>query len=132
TVRKEDNYGLSITFRDSSARDEAISYLSKRHQDLVISSQGSNALRAVMTDARLSEAREYAVQQNINILRNRVNQLGVAEPVVQRQGADRIVVELPGIQDTARAKEILGATATLEFRLVNTNVDQSAAASGRV
>lgn len=85
-----------------------------------------------MSDARLSEAREYAVQQNINILRNRVNQLGVAEPVVQRQGADRIVVELPGIQDTARAKEILGATATLEFRLVNTNVDQAAAASGRV
>ncbi|MDA6255064.1 protein translocase subunit SecD, partial [Escherichia coli] len=79
-----------------------------------------------------SEAREYAVQQNINILRNRVNQLGVAEPLVQRQGADRIVVELPGIQDTARAKEILGATATLEFRLVNSNVDQAAAASGRV
>lgn len=98
----------------------------------MISSRGSNQLRAVMSDARLSEAREYAVQQNINILRNRVNQLGVAEPVVQRQGADRIVVELPGIQDTARAKEILGATATLEFRLVNTNVDQAAAASGRV
>ena len=99
----------------------------------MISSQGSNQLRAVMSDARLSEAREYpAVQQNINILRKLVNQLGVAEPVVQRQGADRIVVELPGIQDTARAKEILGATATLEFRLVNTNVDQAAAASGRV
>ena len=122
TVRKEDNYGLSITFRDSAARDQAVTYLS----------QGSNQLRAVMTDARLSEAREYAVQQNINILRNRVNQLGVAEPLVQRQGADRIVVELPGIQDTARAKEILGATATLEFRLVNSNVDQAAAASGRV
>lgn len=59
----------------------------------MISSQGSNQLRAVMSDARLSEAREYAVQQNINILRNRVNQLGVAEPVVQRQGADRIVVD---------------------------------------
>ncbi|HHS1133334.1 TPA: protein translocase subunit SecD [Salmonella enterica subsp. enterica] len=128
-VRKENNYGLSITFRDSKARDEAIAYLTPRHRDLVISSQGGNQLRAVMTDARLSEAREYAVQQNINILRNRVNQLGVAEPVVQRQGADRIVVELPGIQDTARAKEILGATATLEFRLVNTNVDQAA---GRV
>jgi preprotein translocase subunit SecD len=85
-----------------------------------------------MTDDRLKEAREYAVQQNINILRNRVNQLGVAEPLVQRQGADRIVVELPGIQDTARAKEILGATATLEFRLVNSNVDSAAAASGRV
>lgn len=113
---------MSITFRDSKARDEAIAYLTPRHRDLVISSQGGNQLRAVMTDARLSEAREYAVQQNINILRNRVNQLGVAEPVVQRQGADRIVVELPGIQDTARAKEILGATATLEFRLVNTTL----------
>ena len=86
----------------------------------------------VELEARLKEAREYAVQQNINILRNRVNQLGVAEPLVQRQGADRIVVELPGIQDTARAKEILGATATLEFRLVNSNVDQSAAAAGRI
>ena len=75
TVRKENNYGLSITFRDAKARDEAIAYLSKRHPDLVISSQGSNQLRAVMSDARLSEAREYAVQQNINILRNRVNQL---------------------------------------------------------
>ncbi|WP_435947358.1 protein translocase subunit SecD [Dryocola sp. BD586] len=131
-VRKADNYGVNVVFRDGAARDAAVSYLSPRHRDLVISSQGSNALRAVMSDARLSEAREYAVQQNINILRNRVNQLGVAEPLVQRQGSDRIVVELPGIQDTARAKEILGATATLEFRLVNTSVDQSAAASGRV
>ncbi|WP_435929275.1 protein translocase subunit SecD [Dryocola sp. BD613] len=131
-VRKADNYGVDVVFRDGAARDAAVSYLGPRHRDLVISNQGSNALRAVMSDARLSEAREYAVQQNINILRNRVNQLGVAEPLVQRQGADRIVVELPGIQDTARAKEILGATATLEFRLVNTNVDQSAAASGRV
>ena len=132
TVRKADNYGLNIVFRDSAARDAAISWLSPRHRDLVISSQGDNTLRAVMSDERLKEAREYAVQQNINILRNRVNQLGVAEPLVQRQGADRIVVELPGIQDTARAKEILGATATLEFRLVNTNVDQAAAASGRI
>ncbi|MCT4701783.1 protein translocase subunit SecD [Enterobacteriaceae bacterium H20N1] len=131
-VRKADNYGVDVVFRDSAARDAASAYLAPRHRDLVFSNQGSNVLRAVMSDARLSEAREYAVQQNINILRNRVNQLGVAEPLVQRQGADRIVVELPGIQDTARAKEILGATATLEFRLVNTNVDQSAAASGRV
>ena len=131
-VRKADNYGVDVVFRDGAARDAAVSYLSPRHRDLVISNQGNNSLRAVMSDARLSEARKYAVQQNINILRNRVNQLGVAEPLVQRQGADRIVVELPGIQDTARAKEILGATATLEFRLVNTNVDQTAAASGRV
>ena len=131
-VRKTDNYGLEIRFRDAQARDDAVSYLTGRHRDLVINASGSNLLRAVMSDDRLREAREYAVQQNITILRNRVNQLGVAEPLVQRQGADRIVVELPGIQDTARAKEILGATATLEFRLVNTSVDPTAAANGRV
>ncbi|KAB7898132.1 protein translocase subunit SecD [Rouxiella sp. S1S-2] len=132
TVRKADNYGVVLTFRDSATRDKASSYLSPRHRDLVFTNSGDNDIRIVMTDDRLSEAKEYAVQQNINILRNRVNQLGVAEPLVQRQGSDRIVVELPGIQDTARAKEILGATATLEFRLVNTNVDATAAASGRV
>lgn len=131
-VRKINNYGLEIRFRDAAARDQAVSYLAGRHRDMVINSSGSNALSAVMSDERLREAREYAVQQNINILRNRVNQLGVAEPLVQRQGSDRIVVELPGIQDTARAKEILGATATLEFRLVNTTVDATAAANGRV
>lgn len=132
TVRKIDNYGVNVVFRDAKARDEGASWLRSRHQDLVINNDGSNGIRAVMTDSRLSEAREYAVQQNITILRNRVNQLGVAEPLVQRQGADRIVVELPGIQDTARAKEILGATATLEFRLVNTNIDANAASTGRV
>ncbi|AUQ24537.1 protein translocase subunit SecD [Dickeya zeae] len=132
SVRKADNYGVEILFRDGQLRDNAVNYLTPRHRDLVFNNSGSDALRAVMSDARLSEAREYAVQQNINILRNRVNQLGVAEPLVQRQGADRIVVELPGIQDTARAKEILGATATLEFRLVNSNVDPAALASGRV
>ncbi|UPT56964.1 protein translocase subunit SecD [Dickeya zeae] len=132
SVRKADNYGVEILFRDGQLRDNAVNYLTPRHRDLVFSNSGSDAMRAVMSDARLREAREYAVQQNINILRNRVNQLGVAEPLVQRQGADRIVVELPGIQDTARAKEILGATATLEFRLVNSNVDPAALASGRV
>ncbi|WP_133745047.1 MULTISPECIES: protein translocase subunit SecD [Pantoea] len=131
-VSKIANYGVEIRFRDAASRDAAVKWLPSRHQDLVISNSGNDALRATMTDARLSEAREYAVQQNITILRNRVNQLGVAEPLVQRQGSDRIVVELPGIQDTARAKEILGATATLEFRLVNTSVDPTAAASGRV
>lgn len=132
TVRKIENYGSEIRFRDADTRDQAISWLTPRHRDLVINSVGDNALRATLADDRLRQAREYAVQQNITILRNRVNQLGVAEPLVQRQGADRIVVELPGIQDTARAKEILGATATLEFRLVNSSVDQTVAANGRV
>ncbi|WP_156292426.1 protein translocase subunit SecD [Serratia oryzae] len=132
SIRKLENNGVEVRFRDDAARDQAISFMTPRQRDLVFSANGPNTLKATMTDARLSEAREYAVQQNITILRNRVNQLGVAEPLVQRQGADRIVVELPGIQDTARAKEILGATATLEFRLVNTNADATAAASGRV
>ncbi|MDX7540838.1 protein translocase subunit SecD [Serratia marcescens] len=132
SIRKLDNNGVEVRFRDDAARDQAISYIGPRQRDLVLSANGANTMKANLTDARLSEAREYAVQQNITILRNRVNQLGVAEPLVQRQGADRIVVELPGIQDTARAKEILGATATLEFRLVNTNADATAAANGRV
>ncbi|HGM5995424.1 TPA: protein translocase subunit SecD [Serratia marcescens] len=132
SIRKLDNNGVEVRFRDDAARDQAISYIGPRQRDLVLSANGTNTMKANLTDARLSEAREYAVQQNITILRNRVNQLGVAEPLVQRQGADRIVVELPGIQDTARAKEILGATATLEFRLVNTNADATAAANGRV
>lgn len=132
TINKIDNYGLQLQFVNSNARDKALDYLTPRHRDLILNSNGSTGLRVTMSDPRLSQAREYAVSQNITILRNRVNQLGVAEPLVQRQGADRIVVELPGIQDTARAKEILGATATLEFRLVNTSVDPVAIARGRI
>lgn len=132
TVYKIDNYGSEIRFYDATTRDQAISWLSAHHRDLVITKVKNNALQVIPTDGHLREAREYAVQQNIIILRNRVNQLGVAEPLVQRQGADRIVVELPGIQDTVRAKDILGATATLEFRIVNNAVNQTDAASGHV
>ncbi|WGO84123.1 protein translocase subunit SecD [Arsenophonus apicola] len=132
TIRKIDNYGVEIRFRDDSDRSQAESYLTPRYRDLVFTTGNNNILTAVMTDERIREARNYAVSQNINIIRNRVNQLGVAEPLVQRQGADRIVVELPGIQDTARAKEILGATATLEFRLVNVGIDSSAIQRGHI
>ncbi|HGJ5898128.1 protein translocase subunit SecD [Arsenophonus apicola] len=132
TIRKIDNYGVEIRFRDDIDRSQAESYLTPRYRDLVFTMGNNNILTAVMTDERIREARNYAVSQNINIIRNRVNQLGVAEPLVQRQGADRIVVELPGIQDTARAKEILGATATLEFRLVNVGIDSSAIQHGHI
>ncbi|WP_274371184.1 protein translocase subunit SecD [Morganella morganii] len=132
SVRKSVDYGVEVRFRDDASRSEASSLLTKRLRDLVFKDGSDNTLTAVMSDQRLSEARSYAVMQNITILRNRVNQLGVAEPLVQRQGADRIVVELPGIQDTARAKEILGATATLEFRLVNSTVDPAAIDAGRI
>ena len=131
-AEKADNNGIVVRFANADARDQAISLLSTQNRDMVITRNGDTALKAVFTDARIQEARNYAVQQNISILRKRVNQLGVTEPIVQRQGSDRIVVELPGIQDTARAKEILNATATLEFRLVNTQVDPVAIAQGRI
>ncbi|UVK77948.1 MAG: Sec translocon accessory complex subunit SecD [Sodalis sp. Fse] len=132
TVHKIDNYGSEICFRDTETRDQIISWLTPRHRGLVLRSVGDHGLHAILAADRLRDAHEYAVQQNISILRNRVNQLGVTEPQVQRQGADRIVVELPGIQDTARAKQILGATATLEFRLVNGAINQTFAVHGRV
>ncbi|MGL5991119.1 MAG: protein translocase subunit SecD [Plesiomonas sp.] len=132
-VRKVDSGAVEVRFRDAADLKAALAYLEPLHRDLVFTSlDGQNAFTAKLSEARLKEAREYAVQQNITILRNRVNELGVAEPIVQRQGANRIVVELPGIQDTARAKEILGATATLEFRLVNNQADLQAAVNGRV
>jgi preprotein translocase subunit SecD len=86
-----------------------------------------------MPEASVAEVQDFAVRQNLTTLRNRVNELGVAEPVVQRQGRDRIVVQLPGVQDTARAKDILGAVATLEFRMVFDGEDPYVAeSSGRV
>ncbi len=91
------------------------------------------ALRLTLSEQEIEEKRDFALQQNLTTLRNRVNELGVAEPIIQRQGSDRIVVQLPGVQDTARAKEILGATATLEFRLVDEDHDPyQAEATGRI
>ncbi|KAB7703829.1 protein translocase subunit SecD [Plesiomonas shigelloides] len=136
SVRKLDSGAavgaVEVRFRSPEELTAALDYLQPLHRDLTFTAMGDTAFIAQLSEARLKEAREYAVQQNITILRNRVNELGVAEPIVQRQGASRIVVELPGIQDTARAKEILGATATLEFRLVNNQADLQAAVSGRV
>ncbi|UJF18976.1 protein translocase subunit SecD [Vibrio sp. SS-MA-C1-2] len=129
--KKQDS--VDVRMRSAADLDKAKSLLAEKHQDMVFTvDESTSTLKAVYTEARLKEIRDYAVDQNITILRNRVNALGVAEPLVQRQGASRIVVELPGVQDTARAKEILGATATLEFRTVDTAVDRQAAASGRV
>jgi preprotein translocase subunit SecD len=108
--------------------------LLKQYQREITLLPGSTDLSIVLglTEIRQKEVREYALEQNITIIRNRVNEIGVAEPLVQRQGADRIVVQLPGVQDTAKAKEILGATATLEFRLVDDEGDIAAAENGRL
>lgn len=116
------NYSSEICFLNSATRNQAISLLVPRYRELVLSSTKHNSIHINIKDDRLSEVREYAVLQNITILRNRVNQLGITEPLVQRQGLDHIIVELPGIQDTTYAKNILSATATIEFRLVNNTV----------
>ncbi|EHU0384788.1 protein translocase subunit SecD [Vibrio cholerae] len=126
---------VEVTLRDAEQLAQTKLLLESKHRDMTFTtseSDGRFVLVAKFSEARLQEIRNYAVEQNITILRNRVNELGVAEPLVQRQGATRIVVELPGVQDTARAKEILGATATLEFREVDDKADLAAAAAGRV
>lgn len=125
---------VEVTLRDAEQLAQTKLLLESKHRDMTFTTSeydGRFVLVAKFTEARLQEIRNYAVEQNITILRNRVNELGVAEPLVQRQGATRIVVELPGVQDTARAKEILGATATLEFREVDDKADLAAAAAGR-
>lgn len=131
TVKQLDD-GVSIQFRDQEVLDKALFFLKNRYRDLQFNERDNLTVRVSMSQQKLTETRDNAVKQNITIIRNRVNQLGVAEPLVQKQGADRIVVQLPGIQDTARAKEILGATATLEFRLLDTEHDVRDAVNGRV
>ena len=117
-LNKSSNQQILMQFDNTEDRNKAITKINGL-QDYELTSQSENSIVISVSQQRLQQAKSDAVQQNTTILRNRVNQLGVAEPIVQRQGSDRIVVELPGIQDTALAKRILGATATLEFRQVN-------------
>lgn len=124
--------GVDVRFRDAETLDKAKFFLRNRYGDLEFTEPSDLTIRAGFTQQRLAQVRDYAVKQNITIIRNRVNQLGVAEPVVQKQGAERIVVQLPGIQDTAKAKQILNATATLEYRKVDTEHDPYDAMNGRV
>ncbi|KDC49968.1 protein translocase subunit SecD [Pseudoalteromonas fuliginea] len=125
---------MRVEMRTEEDKNAAESFLETRYPLNVYIDDSSNdkAFFATMSEQKLKEIRDYAIKQNETIIRNRINQIGVAEPNVQRQGAERIIVQLPGIQDTARAKEILGATATLEFREVDENADASAAAQGRI
>ena len=111
---RRDADAVVVAFRSADEQQRGLALLRKQHADLVLSDyedKGQFWVKASMSEAKLKETKDYALEQNITIIRNRVNELGVAEPLVQRQGSERIVVELPGIQDTARAKEILGATA---------------------
>ena len=115
----QDN-AVQLGFADEATLSAAQALIRKNFTDFDITSSernGQRVLRLALTEAKLVEIREYSIKQNLTTVRNRVNELGVSEPLVQRQGANRIVVELPGVQDTAEAKRILGKTANLEFRL---------------
>lgn len=128
-----DNGSVLIQLRDLATANLVIDQLNKDFPKLQAVHDGDSNVRIVVSAAEMQAIKEAAVKQNILTLHNRVNELGVAEPIIQQQGADRIVVELPGVQDTARAKDILGRTATLEVRMVDEDRDaQNQALNGNI
>ncbi|MCT8678233.1 protein translocase subunit SecD [Glaesserella parasuis] len=131
-VKKAENFATDVEFKDTDTADKAVRYIRRTNPNLEATYISPTVVRFAQSAQGLATSRDLAIEQNLSILRKRVEELGVSEPTIQRQGADRIVVELPGVQDTARAKEILGATATLEFRLVNGNANLESAARGIV
>jgi len=134
-ITRQAQGGVRVRFAEPALRDSAAGVLAREMPELEIRStevNGEPALVLTLSPQTVEEIRSFALEQNLTTLRNRVNELGVAEPVIQRQGEERIVVQLPGVQDTARAKELLGATATLEFRMVDTDHSAQEAAAGRV
>lgn len=135
TVTRLERDGIEIRFRDKAERDKGLEILRKELSDLefIETARGAEFLLvAMMKQEAAAEKGRLALEQNMNSLRNRVNELGVAEPIIQQQGQERIVVQLPGVQDTARAKEILGRTATLEIMMVDEEHDLGGALSGQV
>ena len=113
---------LRVRFRDAATRDKGREAILASLSDLALAERGEGEellLVATLKPEAMKRTQEYALKQNITTLHNRINELGVAEPVIQQQGADRVVVQLPGVQDTAKAKDILGRTASLEIRMVD-------------
>jgi len=132
SVNKDSGF-IKITLKSVEEKTELMALLSKDFRGLTITEpEADNQVWLKMSEADVREIKKNAVGQNMTTLRNRVNELGVAEPVIQQQGDNRIMVQLPGVQDTTRAKEILGTTATLEYRLVDTEHDVQQALSGHV
>ena len=128
------NLNIIIKFTSDSKKDKALKLIDSDFEELEykIDTNDMQTVKINITEKAIADGNKNAVRQNIITLRNRVNELGVAEPIIQQQGLERIVVQLPGVQDTARAKEILGAVATLEFRLLDKKNDPDVAVrSGR-
>jgi preprotein translocase subunit SecD len=124
---------VEVRFRDEAMVEAAKRLLQEQFPDLVVAQSKDGAetkLVASIQPAAARKVQEQALKQNITTLHNRINELGVAEPVIQQQGLDRIVVQLPGVQDTAKAKDILGRTATLEIRMVEDGAEARAAETG--
>ncbi|HEV8261045.1 MAG TPA: protein translocase subunit SecD [Burkholderiales bacterium] len=124
-----------VRFRDAEARDKAAAEIQRQNPDLLLKPDDSGSEFLVTASLRpevRKRIQDFALQQNITTLRNRVNELGVAEPIVQQAGLDRVVVQLPGVQDTAKAKDILGRTATLEVRMVDEEHSDSASLQAAV
>jgi preprotein translocase subunit SecD len=131
-VLENDVFTLQLREGQDIGFDKVRNIIEKNLPDLVLMDNQGATSRWQFNKTAVAEFKKSTVQQNVTTLRNRVNELGVAEPLIQQQGERRIVVQLPGVQDSARAKEILGATATLEFRLVDEKGDVQAAIAGRV
>ena len=136
TITRRRDGGLLIRFRGADQLQQGIAEIEDNFPDLELeqpeADSGEFPLAARLSENAVKETRRLALQQNITTLRKRVNELGVAEPVIQQQGQERVVVQLPGVQDTARAKTILGATATLEFRMSDEEHSVQDALDGRV
>ncbi|MDD9875154.1 MAG: protein translocase subunit SecD, partial [Gammaproteobacteria bacterium] len=131
-VRPNPDGEIEITLRDAGQLEQVSDLIERRLPELDVRADGQRAgvLLAGVNDDRIDEIKAFALEQNMTALRNRIDQLGVAEPVVQRQGDQRLVIQLPGVQDTARAKRILGRAATLEMRLVDEEHNAEALQSG--
>ncbi|MCP3662022.1 MAG: protein translocase subunit SecD [Gammaproteobacteria bacterium] len=124
-----------VRFKEPAVRDQAVEVVSEAFRDLVVvdpDEGGSYLVKATLGKAQQREVRKFALDQNITTLRNRVNQLGVSEPVIQQQGERRIVVQLPGASDPGKLKDILSATATLEYRLEDTEHSAQDAVDGKI
>lgn len=129
----KDNGFIKVTLKSVDDKPALLTLLDKDFRGLDITEpEPRDQIWVKMSEKEVSEIKKFAVAQNMTTLRNRVNELGVAEPVIQQQGENRIVVQLPGVQDTTRAKEILGTTATLEYRLVDVEHDVQQAVAGHV